>query len=732
MTQVPATGSIRTPWLARTAAGSSRPCASPAEAVPGGEVSGDRADLGTSRPDVPTPPLPLLAARGAEQAAEEPSLRGWRKAGSILIGAVSMLGALGTATPALAAEAAGTSISASIHHQGQVAEGPTAGTARAEASVPPDSTRVRTAAPTVEGSKPESAPADSTRLPEADPRTARTDDFLQDWTEGLFDQRLPLGDRMGRSMVREGLKSMSFPYQEGNGSTAPPLGSLQGIRSFDDLRARVDGHAGAQGRSFNQVAMDMGARYGGQNYAYGAGGSIPSDINAFNLFNDGKGVCVEIHSAVAAYRSAHGQEAYVVGSSATGNAHAFTVFKDNGRWYIQNYGRVIETDARNLRDLFDRALPEEVRPQLLRPQADGSMQTVGRGFVTGTGMASRRFSEIAGGGAFDPFIEQGAFAAFKDGSLTYSNGRTYVVADPFSGELNVGHNYRVERDGSSETVAGFAGRIGLEGQQIDGKWETETRWLTGNHWGRSRFAVFGGAELDGASPQYWENEPARRTMHLGASYQRNESWLHGQGDLKLETGYDAHLRGVWTYGLDGATRNAATQSQNGGSALYLGDESRMIGDAQASAGVNVGGVYTPAPGTMLRAGVRVGEDLASFGSMNLGTGLRNGFQPSVYAEGQWRPGHGIVAGGALQVPLNGGGDYRLISAVGYSPSERFTIGCTYDRERFVGETTDRIRAGVGWAPHRNIEVTAGVETQGFAKDNSPRTVSAIGGVRIRL
>lgn len=237
---------------------------------------------------------------------------------------------------------------------------------------------------------------------DVDGRTERTDSFLRQWMRDAFDPRLTDGQRLDEALRRDPLSARSFSQIQGDASRAPSLGTLGHISSFDDLRTRVDGQLPA-GADFNRTALDMGARFGSRNYAYGAGGSVPADVSAFDLYNKQKGVCVEIHAAVAAYRRAHGQEAYVVGSSAVGSSHAFLIFKDHGKWYVQNYGTVVGTNARNLRELFDRAMPEEVRPTLYEPQADGSMKRVGGDFVTNGGMADRRFTDHAGTGDFDPF-----------------------------------------------------------------------------------------------------------------------------------------------------------------------------------------------------------------------------------------------------------------------------------------------------------------------------------------
>lgn len=657
------------------------------------------------KPEFPAPPEDRVSVTCAAPETR-PSSR--RRAYAFVSGLISLCGAL-AAAPAYAQAVAAAPMSQSASgSKARTSETPQGG-ATTGGAIPQDTTRAR---------------ATSSN----DPRTTRTDAFLRQWTEGLFDMRVPLGERLDNTFSVPVDEPRRYPFIVGDPQAAPPLNTLGDVHSFDDLRRRVDGWYATRTPSVDQIAVDMGARYGRDNYATGSGGSIPADTNAFDLYNRQKGVCVEIHSAIAAYRAAHGQEAYLVGSSGVGNSHAFLIFKDNGRWFVQNYGKVIETDARNIRELFDRSLPEEVRPSLYRPAADGRLQLVERDFITGVGRADRRFTDRAGSGAFDPFLEDGRGATFRGSQFTLFGDRAHLSVDPARGDLSGGWLYRREGDASRQSVAGFAGRVQLHTGTFDAKWETESRWQSSDRFGRTRLSVFGGVETNGWSAQYWNDRPSTQTGRVGASIQHNESFLHGDGSLKIETGYDMNARAVWTYGLNEATRGAFTGSQNGGSSRYLGDVTRMLGDASASAGASAGAWYSPDSHLLLRTGLRMGANASSLYSIRPTTALQNAFQPGAYVEGQWRPGLGVIAGGALQVPLNEGGSYRLATVVGWSPSQRFTLGLGYSRQAFLLESWDRVRAGVQWSPRENLEVQAGVDMPGLAPDAS-RGVRGEGGIR---
>lgn len=296
--------------------------------------------------------------------------------------------------------------------------------------------------------------------------------------------------------------------------------------------------------------------------------------------------------------------------------------------------------------------------------------------------------------------------------------------------MSGGYNYRMELGGPRESVAGLAGEANFDTNAFRVKWETEDRLLTDNHWSRSHLSVFGGAELGGLSPQYWDTRETRKTGQIGAQYARDEAWLHGKDAIKLETGYDADVRAVWTVGLDQKTRNAFTSSQNGSGTAYLGDLSRMLGDATASAGVHAGGYYTPAPGLMMRGGLRLGANAANYDSMSFTTGLQDAFRPSAYGEAAYRN-HGVIADVLADVPLNDPTSYRMAAMAGVSPTTTFTLGASYVRERILSESYDRLRLGGSWSPTSTVDVQAGVDLPGLQRDTD-RGVSVTGGVRVHF
>lgn len=547
----------------------------------------------------------------------------------------------------------------------------------------------------------------------SDKKTAQTDVFLQQWLQGELDQTKTTADRFN------GLKTQGSPPQQFTKDSisttkfkdAPPLDIFSNVKNIDDLKKQVDEYYKTLGKTYstNEIAQMMGKLYSNY-YSSGTGGAIPADINAFDLYNKKSGVCVQIHAGIAAYRQSQGQEAYVITSSSVANPHVFLVFKDGDKWYIQNYGTIVETDARHIKELFDKAMPEEVRPRIYKVNNDGGLKPVAKDFLTNTGIEDRRFSDESGIGDFNPFNNpKSGFSIGNDG-ISFFNKGIYTGFDPNKGTLGFGYyNLKPVHEGLKLNGFGIEGNVYKN--QVMGKWEMEKRWLSDNNFGRYHFSLFGGVELGIQKPIAWNDLEAqdRKIGKLGVSYSRNDSWLFGSGKLKLETGYDTKFRGVWSYALDDNTKEAFLDGQNNPDAKYYGDLNRMYGDLNTEFGGHIGTYYKPTEDLTIRTGTRLGIDLSNFDALKKwDQGLLHTLEPSTYFEMMYKK-KGFVGGVLAELPFIEPRDFKIGAMAGYTPNDKLTFGTSFFRESILGQGIDTFKTSIEYRPTKNLFMRTGVE-----------------------
>jgi hypothetical protein len=458
-------------------------------------------------------------------------------------------------------------------------------------------------------------------------------------------------------------------------------------------------------KNLNSIATDLGDKIPYEGFT-----SFVGDIDGMKALNDGYGVCTDIHAAVTSFRKSFGQEAYIVMTTGSDAAHVFTIFKEDGKWNIQNYGNVYQTDARTIAELYDQAMPEQRKIKIYDVAADGTITQKTTDHLTATGLAERRFRAEAGTGNFNPWTTEDGLNIGTN-EISFAKNGAYLGINPTDNTVRAAY-YKKTEEGDTRKIQGgsiegqyFTNPNGYDRKHIEAKYDIEKKYDNAEKqiYGRSHFSVFAGVEAT-PTPLYWSdisdgsttvatNDPA---VHAGVSYSRNDSKLYGSGPLKFELGHQTNLRGVLTFsGEDPLSYD------------YVG---RMYSDAVAESKLVTGAFYQPTRDLTIRTGLASGVDLAKIdGVKDPVEQLKNIAESDAYLDISFAK--GPVAVNALGiVPLNNPTQYKVGAGLAFVPTKSIAIGATYIHEQIVNDKIDSLRVGAEFRPTDSVAIGASVST----------------------
>jgi len=357
--------------------------------------------------------------------------------------------------------------------------------------------------------------------------------------------------------------------------------------------------------NLNSIAQNLG-----DSIPYEGFTSFIGDSNGFLALQQGYGVCTDIHATITALRRAFGQEAYLVMTSGSDAAHVFTIFKNEGKWYIQNYENVYETSAKTVSELYDQVMPEQRKIKIYDVEADGNIKVITTDHLTATGLSERRFRAESGTGSFNPWTSPEGLTV-GSGELSYAKNGVYIGINPNNNIIS-GAYYKKTKEGDTQKVEGasiqgqyFENKYGYEQKKLDMKYDVEKKYDNAKEqkFGRSHFSVHTGVEAT-PEPVYWSNLNDGSTsvssndtaVRLGVSYSRNDSKLYGDGKVKFELGHQTKLGGTITFSLKDPLDPA-----------YVG---RMYSDLAAESKMVTGAFIQPNRDLTIRTGLASGVDLA--------------------------------------------------------------------------------------------------------------------------
>lgn len=537
--------------------------------------------------------------------------------------------------------------------------------------------------------------------------------------------------------------------QRNNSGTEINLTTLDGAQNQTQIRDRTLASIGntesdAEGylnTNYSAVAAglgdDLGDRYNG--YI-----KFTGDADALSAFQtpgaDDIVVCTDIHASLTAWHNANGNEAYTVSTSSNDAAHVFTIFKDPNteKWNIQNYGTVVETDAKDVRDLYDRYMPGQRNIRFYSVNENGELKQE-RKVNTAVGMREWDFRNNLGAGNYDPTTtKQGVDLGSMGVSATF--GGFNVNFNPQN--TTVGLNYHTqEQNGNTQRIQG----VGVELQdhtenayttrRADVKYERRSSTFeqhSPNHLERTtrHLSAYAGVEEASGSPIYWRDTNDGSTpvgdndtgVRFGAQYNNvNHHYLRlGDSNSFFLTGHQASI---------GATGTLSASSS--GADVYETYAGRMLNDLNAKVSTPVGLAYIT-PTTFVQGGVLLGANLANFdGVESTGEQIGNMLEASAFVEGRWQPSDRFSLVGMSNVDLKhstGGefvGQFGAGTELAITPRLNWTTMGMLDVDTQLGHRGG-VRTGVNYAP--NARFSVGVDT-GVTMDGRP-TVN--GGLRLNF
>lgn len=486
--------------------------------------------------------------------------------------------------------------------------------------------------------------------------------------------------------------------------------------------AQVDAYLSA---NFDKIAAQLGDDLNGR---YNGLVKFTGDANGITAFQtpgpDDIVVCTDIQASITAFRQAHGQEAYIVSTSDNDSAHVFSVFKDKGTWNIQNYGTVVRTDAKDLRELYDKYMPNQRNIRLFSVDDKGGIHQE-RKVQTATGWREWDFRNNLGAGNYDPTTaRQGVNVASNNLGVTYGNFNFNFNPQ----NTTMGLNYHTQsNDGNTRQVQG----VGIEAQdhtneagfrvrRLDAKVERRTTDVEQHSPGhvsqtQTHLNLHAGVEQTPGSPIYWQDASDPSTavggedtaVRFGAMWRRNSTHLLGQNPLRLELGHSQALGGTGTLSVTPQESSDIYQ-------LYSG---RMYNDLTAEVRGNIGAVYTPRPDLMLRAGVTPGLNFANIdGFKSFGQQAGNVAELHAYGEARWTPGRWTLAAMA-NADLRNPGVFQVgaVAEYGLSDRLRWATQVSHSNDPLLGNRTG-VRSDLMFSPRSNVALSAGT---GWAMDQAP-------------
>lgn len=462
--------------------------------------------------------------------------------------------------------------------------------------------------------------------------------------------------------------------------------------------------------NLNSIAMNLA-----DDIKYDGYTSLLGDANAIETLQRGYGVCTDIHATATALRKTYGQEAYLAFTTGVDAAHVFTVFKEDGKWNIQNYGKVYKTDAKTIEELYNQYMPEQRKIQIYDVQKDGSIKTVSSDHLTETGRQERRFKAESGVSNYNPWMAENGITA-NNNEISYSKNGFYAGLDPTDSKVSTGY-YQKTGDTSNGKIIGGAiegqwdeNKYGYERKSVDAKFEIEKRNDNAETqtFGRTHFSVFGGVAKEPSTALYWQDVSDGSTpvgnddpnVKVGFNIASNQSKLYGSSPLKFETGYQTKLGATYTNFLSSPFSYAGIESRAG----------RMYGDLNAEAKVVTGAFYQPSRDMTIRSGLTTGVDLAKInGTKDLGKQAGNVFESDAYFNFIFSK-NDFALNASSSVPLTNPSQFKLGFGAAYVPNDKFALGVTYINEGILNDRIDYLKAGAEYNLRPNISFTGNIIT----------------------
>lgn len=508
-------------------------------------------------------------------------------------------------------------------------------------------------------------------------------------------------------------------------SPSVDLDDLKGINSYSDLADKVresvknDPNAQkvlgsnpteAQVNEYIQNNLNSIAQNMGNDIPYDGYLSFLGDSTGFQALNDGYGVCTDIHASITALRRAFGQEAYLVMTTGSDAAHVFTVFKENGKWNIQNYEGIYQTDAQTVSELYDQYMPEQRKIKIYEVASDGNIKQVTTDHLTATGLAENRFRNEAGVGNFNPWVSEDGLT-LGNTEISFAKNGGYIGINPTDNSIKAAYYKKTEK-GDTQTIQGGAieGQYlttpgGYERKRVDAKYEFEKKYDNAEKqvYGRSHFSVHAGTEAV-PEPLYWQDLSDGGTsvsdddiaVRLGVSYHRNDSKLYGKSPVKFELGHQTKVGVTGTISAKDPTDPA-----------YAG---RMYGDIQAESKLVTGVFIQPTKDLTIRTGLASGVDLAKIDGIKQPLEqLKNVAESDAYVDVQYSKGPVALTAMGM-VPLHNPSQYKAGGGIAITPTKELVIGATYIHEKIVNDNIDSIRLGAEYRPVENVAIGVNLST----------------------
>ncbi|MGV3524333.1 MAG: hypothetical protein ACO1RX_08915 [Candidatus Sericytochromatia bacterium] len=537
--------------------------------------------------------------------------------------------------------------------------------------------------------------------------------------------------------------------QRNPAQTQIDLAALDGVQNTEQIRANTLTSLGASEadpagylqNNYSAVAAglgdDLSDRYNGHV-------KFTGDADAVTAFQtpgaDDIVVCTDIHASLTAWHNANGNEAYTVSTSSNDAAHVFTVFKDpkTEKWNIQNYGTVVETDARDVKDLYDRYMPDQRNIRFYSVNAQGELQQE-RKVKTATGLREWDFRNNLGAGNYDPTTaKQGVDLGTSGLSATF--GGFNLNFNPQNTTLGLNYHTR-SQNGNTEVIQGVGAELqdhtanGFTTRRADVKYErrsTEFETHSPNHLEQTSHHVsaFAGVEQAPGDPIYWRDTNDGATpvggndtgVRFGGQYNHvNRHYFRlGESNQFFLTGHQESI------GLTG------TLSATGkGADVYETYAGRMLNDITAEVRVPVG-LARITPTTFVQGGVMLGLNAAHFdGVKDPGEQVGNMLEADAFVEGRWKPDPrvSLVGMGNVDLKHSTGGEFIGRFGAGaemqLTPQLSWTTMGLLDLDTQLGHRGG-VQTGVNYAPSQRVSM--GVTT-GVAMDGRP-TVN--GGLRVNF
>ena len=587
----------------------------------------------------------------------------------------------------------------------------------------------------------------------SDSEKGNAEQFLDRFSDNAFDPNRSVEDRLLnlKPINLNGLNGSVLPKSYEDASSVD-IEDLQGTKNFDELAQALkdslatDPNVTAQygnNPSSEQIDdyikenFDAIMQQIGDDIPYEGFVSLIGDSDAMGTIENGFGVCNDIHSVVTALRRSMGQESYMVYTSGSDAAHVFSVFKEDGKWNIQNYGKVVETDAGTLAELYDIAMPQQRKIKVYDVDSDGNVKQVSTEHFTALGLQERKFKGETGIDNYNPWTSQDG-ATVGNTEMSFAKNGFYIGINPSNNTIGTAY-YKRSQEGDTRKIQGGAIKAqhytspgGEKYRNVDAKYEVEKKYdnAESQKYGRSHFSTFVGSEInneqtywggleDGGTPVAGDGDAAVR---FGLKYHRNDSKLIGDKNLKFELGHQTKVGATITFDADDPL-----------DPKYAG---RMNSDLEAESKLVTGAFYqTDDKNLTVRGGLASGLDLVNIDGIKQPLEqVRNAVESDVYLDVTYAKGP-IAAKVLGEIPLHtigetGGVQYKAGAGLAFAPSKEFAIGVTYLHERVINDNIDSIRVGAEFTPTTSLTIGGGVSTP-IAGDNA-KNVRAEGFVKYRF